>query len=192
MFVIAHRGNLKGKAHSENNIFQLRQAVARGFGVELDVRRAEDTNALIISHEPSIYRAEISAALVLKRLGNAFIALNIKQSGLLQDLYQIKPELNGFVFDFELCCKDSEQEIGAYTEVGYKIARRYSDRGESPAGKCDYIWFDEMDNTGSLNINVIDVSKTIYVSPELHGRNIETHRIEGFWGVCTDYCDFYG
>lgn len=189
--ILAHRGNVAGKSLFENQIDYLLDAAQLGYGLETDLIRAKDNGRLIISHDPFDYEPEMDAELVLKELGSTFIALNVKAPGLCEDLKKVCPEFNGFVFDFELCCPDPEAEIREYRAAGYKIARRYSDRGEFPLGFYDYIWFDEMDQTGSLDSRKIDLSKTIYVSPELHGRDILEARIDQFLGVCTDYCDFY-
>lgn len=189
--ILAHRGNTAGKTMLENNFDYLLDAADFGCGVETDLRRATDTGELIISHDPAKYDFDLDARRILAELQDTFIALNIKEPGLCQDLFRIKPYLNGFVFDFELCCSNPEIEILEYQAAGYKIARRYSDRGEFPRGESDFVWFDEMDQSGSLDIQQIDLSKTIYVSPELHGRSVLESRSDEFFGICTDYCDFY-
>lgn len=189
--IIAHRGNTSGKAMIENSVDHLLEAADLGFGIETDLCRATDTGELIISHDPAKYDFEMDARRILADLQDTFIALNVKEPGLCRDLKKIKPYLNGFVFDFELCCPDPEAEMAEYRAAGYKIARRYSDRDEFPEGEFDYIWLDEMDQSGSLDLEMIDLSKTIYVSPELHKRSILEARTEQFYGVCTDYCDFY-
>jgi hypothetical protein len=193
MYTIAHRGNVFGKSSRENELFYLLKAVKAGFGVETDVLRAP-CGRLIISHDPTEWTSLNDAELTLKNLilNNAFIALNIKEEGILEDLLKIinPSEMRGFVFDFELCCSDPLKEMQAYNDSGFKIAERCSDRGEKPLGGWDYIWLDEMDKSNSLSIFMLnlDPKKIIYVSPELHGRPVEERRKERFYGICTDFC----
>lgn len=195
MLTIAHRGNLIGKTNQENQLLYLLKAVKAGFGVETDLLRAP-CGRLIISHDPADWTSLNDAELVLKNLmlNDAFIALNVKQENLLEDLLKIMnpKDFKGFVFDFELCCSDPEKEIQQYKEAGFKIARRISDRGERITGECDYIWLDEMDSTYSVSIfnNDLDPHKIVYVSPELHGRPVEERRKDIDSAICTDYC-FY-
>jgi len=192
MLKIAHKGNINGPDPSrENTLEYLIGASEAGYGIELDLRKATDSTDLIVSHNPTCYSKNNDARRILNALEHAFIAINIKGDGLLPLLEDIKPRFNGFVFDFELWCINPDYEIHKYMKSGYKIARRYSDRGEFPSRgkKYDYIWFDEMDSTGSLNHRKVDLSKTIYVSPELHGRDINDQRSENFFAICTDYCD---
>ena len=128
----------------------------------------------------------------MSALGPAFIALNIKEPGMCQDLRKIIPRFNGFVFDFELCCSDPERELQEYKSAGYNVARRYSDQGEFPIGEYDFVWLDEMRQSNSLQIPS-NLRNIIYVSPELHGRSITETRPDwtNFAGVCADFCDYY-
>ena len=191
MIIIAHRGNTRGKTDDENKLTYLLRAVTVGFGVETDLLRAP-CGRLIISHDPVEWTPLNDAQLVLKNLvlNDAFIALNIKEGGLLEDLLKIfKPStMRGFAFDFELCCSDPMEEMAQYAAAGFKIAERCSDRGETPKGLYDFIWLDEMDKSNSINIQNLDPRKIIYVNPELHGRLLENRRKEEFLAVCTDYC----
>ena len=159
-------------------------AVIAKCGLEIDLRRARDTGQLVLSHDPTNYRWTICAERAFKYF-KAFIALNIKESGLLEDFHKIAPTFNGFVFDFELC--NASSEIDDWLNAGYKVAKRFSDRGETPSGYCDYIWVDEMDKTGSLDLSNVDLSKCVYVSPELHGRDRNNRRTEEFFAICSDY-----
>jgi len=192
--LIAHRGNIAGRSSRENALPYLLRAIEMGYGVEIDIRKASDCDKIIISHDPVPWNSNNDAYSILESLGNAFIALNIKESGLfpfLEKFYrQVTHGFNGFVFDFELCCNNPEYAISLYQRNGFPIARRYSDRGEFPNGDCDYIWLDEMNKTGSLDLNRSDIelSKVVYVSPELHNRDLKEARKENFFAICTDYC----
>ena len=203
MLTIAHRGNIFGKSDKENQLLYLLKAVRAGFGVETDLLRAP-CGRLIISHDPVEWTSLNDAQLVLKNLvlNDAFIALNIKEEGLLEDLLKFfnPSAMKGFVFDFELCCSDrraAENEMFEYMEVGFEVASRYSDRNERPSTGTDYIWLDEMDQSGSLELTPKGLGwagfkhhldRIIYVSPELHGRPVSERRSEEFFGICTDYC----
>lgn len=186
---IAHRGNVNGiNKEKENTLAYLKNAVNNGYGIETDLRCASDCDKLIISHDPAPYSIHNDANHILNNIGNTFIALNIKESGLVVRLHEILPKLNGFVFDFELWCDQPENEIEQYLNFNYKIARRYSEKERIITGYYDYIWLDEMFETNILDTSNIDLTQTIYVSPELHGRDREQARTDDFFAICTDYC----
>lgn len=158
-------------------------ALNGNLGIECDLRKSDE--GLIISHDPVEYSEDIDIKNYIDIFNSGFVALNIKESGLLEDFKAVIPHFNGFVFDFELC--GATDEIESWSNAGYKIAKRYSDRGEYPSGDFDYIWVDEMDESGSLLLSVIDPDISIYVSPELHGRPISEARVNMPWfAVCTD------
>jgi glycerophosphoryl diester phosphodiesterase len=200
MITIAHRGNVFGKTDKENQLLYLMKAVRAGFGVETDVLRAP-CGRLIVSHDPAEWTPLNDAQLVLRNLlmNDAYIALNVKEEGLIEDLIKIfdPSKMRGFAFDFELCCSKPEDEMVKYAEAGFEVAARYSDRGERPSTFAEYIWLDEMDKSGSLDLSHEGIGwagfrqecdRIIYVSPELHGRPVSERRTEKFHGICTDYC----
>ena len=200
--IIAHRGNIDGpNPKKENTLQYLLNAVNQGYGIETDLRYASDLKRLIISHDPAPFNSSIDASIILNTLidAGAFIALNIKEDNLLDDLLSIinPKRFNGFLFDFELWCSDYESEIVVYKQAGFKIARRCSDRfKEHKQWKkidYDYIWLDEMDEEYSISIFMLGLnpSKLVYVSPELHKRDINNRRKEKFPFICTDYCNYY-
>lgn len=196
MLKIAHRGNTNGPSDQENQLLYLFNAVKQGYGVETDLRRAP-CGRLIISHDPAEWDPLNDAKLILRNLilKDAFIALNIKEEGMAEDLVKIiQPHhMRGFVFDFELWCSNAAEEKVAYLNAGFNIANRLSDRNTHIDGLGQYIWLDEMDQSGSVDLNKIfdmgwSVKEIIYVSPELHGRPLSEQRTESFFAVCTDYC----
>lgn len=191
MLIIAHRGNLSGKSDQENQLHYLLNAAKYGFGVETDINKTP-CGHLTISHDVEKWTMSNDAGLILNSMisNNVFVALNIKQSGLLRDVLKIiNPQhMKGFVFDFELCCNEPESEMDEYSKAGFKVAKRLSDRSKPIEYDADYIWLDEMDKTNSIDISSYDLNKIVYVSPELHRRSASQRRKEQFFGICTDYC----
>jgi hypothetical protein len=193
MIIIAHRGNITGpNPPMENNIPYLMEATSLGFGIELDIRTSSDSSKLVISHDAADYEPNIDAVSLKLIDPSAFMAINIKEFGLADKLAEILPGRNGFVFDFELIDMDCKREMQAYRAHGFKVAKRISDAHPTVDVDCDFLWIDEMRTTGLLDLSNVDLSKCIYVSPELHKRPLEDRRHEKFAGVCTDYTDAWG
>lgn len=192
MIIYSHRGKHEKQVAPDNSLASIRMAGDLGYGMELDVRWASDNGVIVASHDPMPF--SVKRQLTFYPFHRVCTAINLKDRDLLPEFKKVVPPedllYGSFVFDFELC--GAEHEIGDWKEAGYPIARRYSDRGEEPSGSYDFVWFDEMDETGSLLATKYDPGQCIYVSPELHGRPIEEARVDVPWfGVCTDQAEWW-
>jgi len=187
MIIYSHRGKHEQQKHPNNSSQAMKHAGELGYGMELDVRWALDNGVIVVSHDPTWLRLDLE--LIYYPLDQVPSAINVKDRGLLYEFKRLFPPAklapNSFVFDFEL--HGAGDEVEKWLEAGYRVAKRYSDHGEEPEGSIDLVWFDEMDETGSLLHTKFDPAQCIYVSPELHGRPIEEARVRIPWfGVCTD------
>ena len=210
--ILAHRGNLTGPASvTENTLPAIEACVARGWGVEIDIRRDAD-GRFYISHDARTSAADAPADAIcacLRQHPEATVALNIKELGyedaLLRYLHDQRVTRQVFLFDAELI----EPEPGATARLfrrldpQIRLAARVSDRRE-PLERAlgldctSVIWLDEFERQWASARDVRRLKnqgRSVYaVSPELHGYSIDVarRRWEDFirWGVdgiCTDY-----
>lgn len=187
MILYSHRGKHEQQKHPDNSSQAMKHAGGLGYGMELDIRWALDNGVIIVSHDPARLEYELEA--IHYPLDQIPTAINVKDRDLLHEFRRLFPPERlapaSFVFDFEL--HGASNEVDQWRKAGYRVAKRYSDRGEVPEGDIDFVWFDEMDETGSLLHTRFDPAQCIYTSPELHGRPIEEARVRIPWfGVCTD------
>jgi glycerophosphoryl diester phosphodiesterase len=210
--ILAHRGNLTGPASViENTLSAIEACVARGWGVEIDIRRDAD-GRFYISHDARTSAADAPADAIcacLRQYPDATVALNIKELGyedaLLRYLHDQRVTRQVFLFDAELI----EPEPGTTARLlrrldpQIRLAARVSDRRE-PLERAlgldctSVIWLDEFERQWASARDVRRLQnqgRSVYaVSPELHGYSIDIarRRWEDFirWGVdgiCTDY-----
>jgi glycerophosphoryl diester phosphodiesterase len=210
--ILAHRGNIDGPcASTENSLASITTALQRGWGLEIDLRRAAN-GTFYISHDraPSADGREAAPVFAaIARHPRAAAAVNVKELGDEQDLatmldsFGIVPQC--VVFDMELL----EVRPGASARAfrrhhpHLRIAARISDRAESidRALRIDVasvIWLDEFDGpwcTAATIARLKAAGRQVFaVSPDLHGGSLDVARArwEDFiaWGVdaiCTDY-----
>jgi glycerophosphoryl diester phosphodiesterase len=210
--VISHRGNLVGPCPSaENRLLTVRAALACGWGLETDLRRADD-GRFYISHDPRPSAEGLVAedfCALFRAHPEATIALNIKELGsedaLVTLLEQEGVVAQTFLFDMELIeetAGDTARRLRALHPT-IRLAARVSDRGESIERALDIdaasvIWLDEFDGPYFTETDVRRVKaagRTVHaVSPDVHGRPAETTRARwmdfirwGIDGICTDY-----
>ncbi|MCC7010082.1 MAG: hypothetical protein IT184_14845 [Acidobacteria bacterium] len=212
--ILAHRGNTNGpSADDENQLATAGQALARGFGLEIDIRQAAD-GRFYIAHDPLLEPAgrlaEASFA-ELRRYPRATVALNIKEEGgeaaIAALVAQEGVRSQVFVFDMELV----EAHAGGMArrfhaiDPALRIAARVSDRGESldralGIGQASVIWLDEFDRLWATEADVRrlkDAGRAVYaVSPDLHQFPHDQTRRRwrefldwGVDGICTDYAE---
>jgi glycerophosphoryl diester phosphodiesterase len=210
--VISHRGNLVGPCPSaENCLLTVRAALTCGWGLETDIRRAED-GRFYISHDPrsstegflaedfcAIFRAHPAStiALNIKELGSeaALIAF-LEDQGVLTQTY---------LFDMELLEEHAGATARRFRDLHptIRLAARISDRGESVERAlgidvASVIWLDEFDGpcfTAADIRRLKEAGRTVHaVSPDLHCRPAEDTRARwmdfiqwGVDGICTDY-----
>jgi glycerophosphoryl diester phosphodiesterase len=213
MFLLAHRGNLRGPAgHAENSLGLLREALELGFGLETDIRRAAN-GCFYVSHDaveaPSPPWANDHAGL-WRQYPRQTIALNVKELGYeaaLLDFLRAGGVLGQvFLFDFELLEKvpGETARFMRALDPSIRLAARVSDRfGETVeqalAIECaEVIWLDEFDSLwlGQEPIAALKAAgKRLYaISPEIHGFPLEVARRRwadfacwGVDGICTDF-----
>jgi glycerophosphoryl diester phosphodiesterase len=210
--VLAHRGLLDGPDHArENALPTLREAAARGFGSEFDVR-CDAGDRLVLTHDPAAWAPEHDAlAFLADPPGDALHAFNVKDAAATRaalDAIVAAGTLHRFFFfDFELACPDAGDADALRAEVaahGGAVARRLSDR--EPVlddlvadAATEHVWLDEMDGPwvdASVVGRLRDAGKRVwFVSPELH-RPQPLAALRRRWsdvlqwgvsGICTDH-----
>jgi glycerophosphoryl diester phosphodiesterase len=211
--ILAHRGNIAGPSpREENRLPIITTALARGWGLEVDIRRARD-GRFYLSHDPQpsaddgLLAGKWCAA--LRRAPGAVVALNVKELGDEEDLIgflRAEQVLRQVVlFDMELIEPvpgDTARRLRALNPL-VRIAARVSDRGESidralAIDAASVIWLDEFDRQWSTEADVWRLKKAgravFAVSPELHRFPLDRARARWTdfieWGVdaiCTDY-----
>jgi glycerophosphoryl diester phosphodiesterase len=212
MVILAHRANVDGPSPAtENRVPAIRQALARGWGLEIDIRRAAD-GRFYISHDPQPSADGLSAEAVFAAIREhpaAVVALNVKEPGderaLVVCLDEAGVLAQAVLFDMELI----EPVPGTMARTfhalrpGIAIAARASDRGEPLARALSLpmastIWLDEFDGPWATAVHVGRAHaagrRVFAVSPELHGGGLDVARRRWLdflaWhvdGICTDY-----
>jgi hypothetical protein len=212
MEILAHRGNQDGPSPStENTQAAVRACLARGWGLETDIRRSAD-GAFYIAHDRTA-RTPANAAEVFSALWRqcpkATIALNIKELGYEKELVEFLLRENllshVFLFDMEFIEPKAGSTAALFRRLcaPLRLAVRVSDHHESidhaiQARECDVVWADEFEQLwlqASDIRRLKEAGKTIYaISPELHGFSLDVMRSRwtdfGAWGIdgiCTDY-----
>jgi glycerophosphoryl diester phosphodiesterase len=210
--ILAHRGNIDGpRADTENSLSSITIALQRGWGLEIDIRRASD-GTFYVSHDarPSTRGCEAAPVFAaIARHPHATVAVNIKELGDEADLVTMLERFNivsqCVVFDMELL----EMRPGASARAfrrrhpTLRIAARVSDRAESidRALRIDVasvIWLDEFDGPWCTAATIERLQaagrKIFAVSPELHRRSLASARTRwddfitwGVDGICTDH-----
>jgi glycerophosphoryl diester phosphodiesterase len=212
MVILAHRGNVDGPSPStENRIPTITQALARGWGLEIDIRRAAD-GRFYISHDPQPSADGMTAAAVfaaIRRQPAAVVALNVKEPGderaLLTCLDEAGVVPQVVLFDMELVEPVPGTMARTFKALrpDVAVAARASDRGEPLTralgmSVASTIWLDEFDGPWATAVHIGRAHaagrRVFAVSPELHGQRLELARRRwldfvawGVDGICTDY-----
>jgi glycerophosphoryl diester phosphodiesterase len=212
--ILSHRGNVHGPDPAgENRLPAIRQALARGWGLEVDIRRAAD-GRFYVAHDPQP-SADVNPAEAvceaLRQYPAAPVALNVKELGdeaaLLAFLAEQQVLDQVCLFDMELleAVPGTTARTFAALDPRVSLAARVSDRGEPIARALAIdvartIWLDEFDGPWATTHQVARLralGRAVYaVSPDLHGHSLAVARRRWFdfldWGVdgiCTDYPD---
>lgn len=212
MRILAHRGNMRGpQSNDENGLGALRRCLARGWGVETDLRSSRQ-GVHYVSHDPAPVtarnRAEPFFAL-FRDYPRATLALNIKNPGspevLVAFLAAQKLPAKTFLFDLDLHRRWRRHPAAALRRLDptLRVAVRVSDRSEPleralEIPEAEVAWLDEFDRLWAQESDVKRLKaagKEVYVvSPELHGFPREDmierwahFRAWGVDGICTDY-----
>lgn len=210
--ILAHRGNIDGPDRAnENRLARIGEALARGFGLETDVRYAPE-KGFYVSHDAARPAADALLAAhcaLWRRHPGAVIALNIKELGqeraLLEALNGLRVVQQLFLFDMELIEPLAGETARLYRryDAAVPLAARVSDRGESVERAlgievASVVWLDEFDGPWASAETVGRLKaagKAVYaVSPELHGRPLDEAQARwrdfarwGVDGICTDW-----
>jgi hypothetical protein len=196
--ILAHRGNwLEGLA--KNSRAALSQSLTAGFGIETDVRDAQQQ--LLVSHDPPCGN-EMRLCTLLEQAANLsavkpVMALNIKADGLaplLAKHLEEYPGTDSFVFDMAV------PDMRDYLKHGIPVFTRISEVERVPPwfDQCSGVWLDafEADWYGADFVRGLlrDGKRVCVVSPELHRRaHLKLWELlrplakeEGFL-LCTDF-----
>ena len=210
--ILAHRGNTHGPSKTEENqLSAIHRALASGWGLEVDIRRAGD-GRFYISHDPQPAAAGLAALDLcdeLRRFPDAMVALNVKECGYEADLIAFLTSENvlrqTFLFDMELIEPTPGGMARTFRALHPEVclAARVSDRGESidralSIHVASVVWLDEFDGPWSTEADVLRLHaagrQVFAVSPDLHRFPIERARERwldfcnwGVDGICTDY-----
>lgn len=210
--ILAHRGNTHGPSPAhENRLGGIERALARGWGLEIDIRRDRDGH-FYIAHDAKASAAGFEADAIcaaIRRYPRATVALNIKELGyeaaLLEFLTEQQILRQCFLFDMELVERTPGRTARLLRALHphVQIAARVSDRGESltralAIDAASVIWLDEFDSPWASERDVRSLKAagwTVYaVSPDLHQYPMAAARSRwvdfarwGVDGICTDY-----
>jgi glycerophosphoryl diester phosphodiesterase len=172
--ILAHRGLWQGEHGNQNTLVSLTAALEAGFGVETDLRDADER--IVLSHDPAQASAPSLAEWLQKLKAEGItdhgpLALNIKSDGLSNLLP--KQDLAGidhFYFDM------STPQWLRFRAEGLTVASRVSEFepiGERPQRD---IWLDAFTSDWFLDserlfLEQLPGHRIFVVSPELHGRD---------------------
>jgi glycerophosphoryl diester phosphodiesterase len=171
---LAHRG-LWTDLSERNSLQAFRDAFARGWGVELDVRDLD--GELVISHDPPSAGALAFAAVVDAYLEHGCpgcLAVNVKADGLAEPIARALREVDPdrwFAFDM------SVPDMLHYVRAGLPVFTRHSDVEPAPAlyGDVAGVWLDDFDgefiDRSVIERHLSEDKRVAVVSPELHGRD---------------------
>jgi glycerophosphoryl diester phosphodiesterase len=212
--ILAHRGNLHGPDKArENSYDSCAQAMAAGFGLEIDLRRDAEKR-WYVSHDYAPWRSEISLGRfepLFRQWPEQPIAVNVKELDSVAELAALVGSgvfgRRAFLFDFELC----EPKTPGRSQVALRrseatsaapLASRISDRNE-PIEQClaipaEHVWADEFDREwleASHVERVRGAGRRVWaVSPDLHNHGLPEAKARwaafaawGVDGVCTDF-----
>jgi glycerophosphoryl diester phosphodiesterase len=211
--ILAHRGNIDGPSRlGENRLPQIESALARGWGLEVDIRRASDgrfylSHDRLASADDGLAAEAFSAA--LRQAPGATVALNLKELGyeraLVRWLRREGVVAQTVLFDMELIEPHAGETAALFRALDpdVQIAARVSDRGELvdralEIDAASVIWLDEFEGPWATEHDVrrlVSAGRRVYaVSPDLHGAPLDRARRR--WAdfrawqvdaICTDY-----
>ncbi len=179
MQILAHRG-VHGAAYAPNSYAAFEQAVALGFGVEVDVR--DQNGELVVAHDANEAGAYPFSKICALMAGKPqAMAINIKSCGL-QGLLKETLSRHGIsrYFTFDMAVAD----LWANVKSGITSFTRQSDfeREVVLAARAQGVWLDMFETDwvdgGAIAQHMAQGRDVALVSPELHGR---AHM--AFWGV---------
>lgn len=210
--IVSHRGNLAGpSADAENRLPAVRDALALGWSVQLDIRRDED-GQFYLSNDPQQCVAGLVAddfCALFRRFPHATIALKLRELGdeaaLVAYLAEQRVLDQVFLFDMERLERQHGETAARLRTLDPRVqlAARVSDRAEPVdralrIASASVIWVDESHSPWCTEEDVWrmkSAGRAVYaVSPDLRGRSFEETRARwlnfinwGVDGICTNY-----
>ena len=192
--IYAHRG-IWQTPDQQNSRQSIEAARFSGYGVETDFR--SKSHLLVVSHDP--YGDSNPLAVDEIDFEEIPVALNIKEDGLLpqcEAFIKKYPNQHTFLFD------GSIPEMVKIKEKGLPHALRLSEYETDLPWETRFLWVDGFKSDWWIKspkiLNLIEKHFVIFVSPELHGRAIESawaffHLLHSkgiaHFGICTDHPD---
>jgi hypothetical protein len=192
--IYAHRG-IWQTPDQQNSRQSIEAARFSGYGVETDFRSKNDS--LVISHDP--YGDSNPLAVDEIDFAEIPVALNIKEDGLLthyESFFRKYPSRRTFLFD------GSIPEMVKIKEKGLPHALRLSEYETELPWEPQFLWIDGFHSDWWIKspkiLNLIEKHFVVFVSPELHGRAIESawdffHFLHSKgiaeFGICSDHPD---
>lgn len=192
--IYAHRGMWQ-TPNQQNSRQSIEAARLFGYGVETDLR--SKSHSLVISHDP--YGDSNPLAVDEIDFAEIPVALNIKEDGLLpqyEAFINKYPNQHTFLFD------GSIPEMVKIKEKKLPHALRLSEYETELPWEPQFLWIDGFNSDWWIEspkiLNLLEKYFVVFVSPEIHGREIE-----GAWeffcllhskgsaqfGICTDHPD---
>lgn len=195
MRIFAHRG-LWESEHEQNSIRAIEAAFSRNYSVEIDLWKKDGSGEIWVGHDISNANTSFSQVLTSwEKFSGVDLALNIKCDGLLDSLFnhfesiRLPNQSNYFAFDM------SPPEMYQYLRRGFPLAFRVSEFEKENVNSSDGIlWLDSFTSDWYLSLSEMELksllSRSIVVSPELHGRDpkMVNQIIRKFetYGICLD------
>ncbi len=192
--IYAHRGIWR-TPDQQNSLQSIEATRIAGYGVETDFR--SKNQSLVISHDP--YDDSNLLAVDKIDFSEIPVAINVKEDGLLtqyESFFNKYPNRHTFLFD------GSIPEMVKIREKGLPHALRLSEYENELPWESQFLWIDGFNSDwwmkSQLIFNLVEKYFVVFVSPELHNREVE-----GAWeflsklhskgisqfGICTDYPD---
>ncbi len=190
--IYAHRGMWQ-TLDQQNSLQSIEKTRIYGFGVETDFR--SNNHSLVVSHDPYVDSGLLAVDEI--DFSEIPVAMNIKEDGLLnqfQSFLKKYPNKHTFLFD------GSIPEMVKIRERGIPHALRLSEYETELPWEPQFLWIDGFYSDWWINstriFNLLEKHFVVFVSPELHKREIESaweffnmlksKQIARF-GICTDY-----
>ena len=195
MKIFAHRGLWKFQ-HEQNSLEAITAAFEAGYSVEIDLWKRDNSGKVWIGHDLNDSMLDFEQVLAKWiKFENIDLALNIKCDGLIDSLrthMQKYPNIKDskyFAFDMSM------PERVIYERESFPIAYRVSEYEVSELSQPRSLyWLDSFGTDWFLDLpesTLIELlEKSIVVSPELHGRNIDNvYKVIAkmkTYGICLD------
>lgn len=205
--ILAHRG-LWSKDFPPNSKAAIKNAIARGYGLETDLR--DYNGRIVVSHDPTLPNIEhlnLTDMLTILIDSNSMsrVALNIKSDGLARTIAAQISEYPKDLLDSLFCFDMSIPDTMAYLDMDFmSVYMRLSEYEPSLSllEASSGVWVDNFSGSYPQVKTCKDIlsrgKRCTIVSSELHGRNHETlwneikferlHQNDSL-ELCTDFPD---